>query len=580
MEIELVSQIPNWEKVEEITLIGKTKEPKNSFFIGNYLIALRKQSKDEEIRNEVGSIIGLQMEFERIASIIGICIEIKDYETALGLLYPYTEDIDNIIAREEYFMMIQFYFPKDYFKPLQSATIGSYVYYEKDGKQDAKLISESGVKNNEIVRLLHNSKVGQVISTKEEVKLTIKSIISKEEARLTEIMGEIQERQDEGYRTKTLSFGGSTEDFLTALVNHFGENEEVLAIQRKELFEKYLKGEASFSNLVRSIYKDNPLDAYIDLTNKENCSFKVQPLLYYSNIRIEDSNILLDFTSLLLFYELTNSLSIKFENKFSISAYMLEILDGIILEEELTEPSVGVIKFINNQAIPISIPEDYKKNRIKLFKSIREWCNNYCEIKTTTKKLDVLRQFKEKRGEIGLFLKFHLDIMCLTGYEGLQLVSDDNHHKLAKVNLNVIPTELYLRKKYSDKYDNQILPLLVDKGYLGIYLSKENLKSQFERDIIKRRSFHKCIQSLPLNISFNPNTIPQAILFLKDIYMSDFSLMERNRIATTLLSYAFQGVKNNAETKEKIIQLVTLNFRVLVPQRDQLIKVINDLFTS
>ncbi len=497
-------------------------------------------------------------------------------------MYNLASNKSNIEARK-YYLGISHLFGQDYFKKYEVVEKGAWVRYSIDIEkvEEIKIEKDTG---------LHKEFLGRKLGDKfiKENKLTglINTIeiidIYNDELQLSyDIQKEIQNPLNElGFAS--FQVPEKIEDFEELLVEQFG----MQGSQEKKIREKHLNDyytyQLGFTEIVRVVFRNNPIDAYLFLTNGKENMFTTLPSSMTKEIRAkESSKFALDISSLMLFFNLEKELDFKFINKFSISFILKEWIGLLLTEEKNSRESPlslqitdkGIRRFYNH--------EDYKKNRIEFFESLLIWIHNNCETDLVEEKLDITYKLDEKMNDFDYPMKVFVDNMHLSMREDFNLISSNSALLLFQIrsNLhhNIVNPEKYLLKFFPEKCNTEFYRYLLKANYIGITINLDTLKNEFYAMLVGNENyFNRCLDNL--NYSRHGNSLIVNVIskFLKELYLINSILVEqKNRYTFEVLRNTFYGMP-----KEIIIDFENIlkkEFVLLGDYYDEVLKIYKDV---
>src|SRR5690606_19291230 len=158
------------------------------------------------------------------------------------------------------------------------------------------------------------------------------------------------------------------------LIEQFG----ISGTQEKEridnLLNDYYNYRIGFTEVVRGVFKENYIDAYLHLTGSKEKKYTTIPSVFTQKI---DSNnedeFILDFSTLLLFFFLEKELDFKFSHKFKISYLVKKEIEQELVEIRNSPESPMSIQITMQSVKRYDTPENYKERRTEFVNSILQW---------------------------------------------------------------------------------------------------------------------------------------------------------------------------------------------------------------
>ena len=204
---------------------------------------------------------------------------------------------------------------------IENVKEGNFVLLSIDG--DDELIEVSGQNlQNQILQDIIGKKVNEEYSlitgfSGRIKRVLIKMIMNKYQALAYEIAKEA-EKPSTNLPLETIKIRDK-ESFEKNFIENFGPHEE----NRNEKFEqnliKYRTYRLSLMELTLSNFKASYIVAYYHLTSSQGGGFYIKPKKYFFNLNdLETDNFIVDFSSGLLFFELSKEFNLEFEINYII----------------------------------------------------------------------------------------------------------------------------------------------------------------------------------------------------------------------------------------------------------------------
>ncbi|WP_173968533.1 PIN domain-containing protein, partial [Flavobacterium collinsii] len=505
-----IDDVNNLEEIDELLYKEFPNDEQYLFF---YLATLeRKKSFDkiDEICNDIKNVfddeaIGVNISFIMIRNNIKIS---KGFE----ILYNLALDINNTNARKNYFTASLLL--KDFFEQYEEVALGYWVAYSVNGKIEKKKITNAGGFNKEFI----GKKKGESFSTKSSMSNNLNTIviieIYNDAMKLFRDISEEANNPINELGFESIQIPKDAEGMKKFLIEQFG----VSGTQEKErvdnLLNDYYGYKVGFTEIVRGVFRENYINAYLHLTNFKGCKYTTLPIVFSQKITSSDEvKFILDFSTLLLFFSLRRDMDFKFKHKFKISYLIKKEIEDELLELKNSPESSMSIQITTEGITRYDIPENYKEKRTEFINSILVWIDENCEIDFVEEKLDLVPKLKQN--EIGLDsnnMKLLVDYLHLSMRENHKLISSDTTLFLFKRNANlysnIINPEKYLITFYPEKCNTDFYRYLLKNNYLGIDINLETLKNEFFDFITGRENYYLLVlENLQFYINHNPNII-------------------------------------------------------------------------
>lgn len=372
IEVELSFKLYEYDTIVEICQKFIKEKQADEFILTNYAIAL--YSSDKEYLNEFEEYSKLVKDFDfqhpNSAQTVAEILNKKSFHNEAFLIY-YNSALKFPASKPNYLLIN---IPSELDKKYDEVQDGLFIQYETDGNLKIYEVKSSLLFSGQLIGKRINDKIeiGKNIG-KHKQTIVIKAILNKYQALKFKIFNEVHENNPlseipmKSYDYKEhLDSGGNILDFIKDIVgeNNYDENKKVD-------FEKYYKGELSFTEITKSYYSLNFVKAYYDLRYEHNGLFQILPNKYpYIDFNYYEYFIL-DFTSLLYFYEFTNKYNVIFNRRF-----VLPTSTKTIIKHHQSEMFIckGKNYLLDNG----------------FYEGLLEWVNDNCEYRMSDLKLDVV----------------------------------------------------------------------------------------------------------------------------------------------------------------------------------------------
>ncbi|NMR35289.1 hypothetical protein HIO71_13965 [Chryseobacterium aquaticum] len=577
IEYNLYLTINDFPKLKTISEFLYIKFPSNERYLYSYLVSLERSSDFDKIKDISDSMSEIFNDEEVGVFISGI-LGRNDINPKKGfdILYNLAKNPSNTMARKNYMVGSTLY--DSFFERYDEICFGYYVVYTIGDQKFREQISPG----NEFHKNLIGKKIGDQVSIPSPMTNRINSVVIIEIFNdAVNLFREINEEAHnplnnlgfESFQTPT-----NPKDFEKMLIEQFGisgsqENERI-----RESLNNYYSWKIGYTEVVRAVFKDNFIDAYLHLTTDSGSKFTTLPnRLVRSITDSPDILFALDFSSLMLFYFLEKELDFKFIHKFKISYYIKEHIENKILELKGSHKTFMYVQITMDGVRPSPVPEDYNEKRTTFFQSILDWVNENCEIDYVEEKLNVLPKLKQNESDFtGNFSNLMVDNMYFSSNDKYRLISSDSSLIRIKSEQNLyynyINPEKYLLSYYPEKCNSEFYRFLLKSKYLGIGIGLDTLKNEFYDFIAGRENYYPLVlENLQFTIHGDESVINTCIKFLKHLYLiNSLSMNDKNRYASEIFRNTFYGIPSNLILKYKS-QLAT-EFKLLGTSYDEILK--------
>lgn len=558
IEHNLYLTINDFPKLNAISEFLYSKFPNNERYLYSYLVSLERLKdfeKIKEISQNISDIFAEELIGVHTSGILGR----NDINPTKGfeILYNLAKEPTNTIARKNYMAGSSLY--DAFFERYEHICFGYCVVYVVENQTYREKISP----NNELHKNLIGKKIGDKVSIPSLMSGRINTV------EIIEIFNDalnlFRDINDEAHNPlnnlgfESFQAPGNPEDLKKMLVEQFGitgsqENERI-----KELLNNYYNWKIGYTEIVRGVFKENYIDAYLHLTNDPGSNFTTLPNRLVNPIG-NNPNIIfaLDFSSLMLFYFLEKELNFKFIHKYKISYHINEHIENQIFELKNSHKPSMFVQITMEGIRPSLVPEDYTEKRTEFLQSILKWINDNCETDYVEEKLDVLPKLVHNNENFkGNFLNLMVDNMYLSSKENYRLISSDSSLLLFKsdqhLHYNQINPEKYLTSFYPDKCSSEFYRYLLKSKYLGIGIRLDTLKNEFYDFVAGKENYYPLVlENLKFTIHGDEAIIGICIQFLKHLYIiNSLSTTDKNRYSSEIFRNTFYGMQLNVILKYK-----------------------------
>lgn len=547
-EHNLYLEIKDFETLVIIDRILYNEFSNNENYLLFLLYSLEKNKCFEEIRN-LSEMIKIEFESEEVGlSISQILLQNKiNTEKGFKILYHLALNSVNSKARKSYFEYALTL--PNYLKEYEKVEIGTWVYYKiNDEIFIRNILDEKGL-NKELI----NRSVGDVYMIKsgflnKDNSIEIIQICNNELKLYKDILEEVKNPLNE-LSIQSFRIPENSQDIQQFLVENFGTQGTNESIRKKEILNEYFRYKKGFSEIVKALFKDNTIDAYLILTQVEDNKFTTIPSVVTPNISVNDDlEFTLDSSSLLLFYYLEKELDFQFKHKFKISKLLLLSLEKDITEVENEPYSPMSINITEKGIERYKNSNDFKENRIQFLKSVVDWINKECVLDNVEEKLDLLLKFQKEEKEIDDSLRVIYDHMFLSHRLNNRLISSDItlflFNKERNIINNILNPQKYIEYFYPEKSNKDFYRFLLKSNYIGIDINLETLKNEFYDFLAEKENYYnQVLENLKFAININPTIITTCIGFLKDLYLNiSLNLEKKNSFAFDIFNNSIYGM--------------------------------------
>ncbi|MDN3654044.1 hypothetical protein QWZ08_00315 [Ferruginibacter paludis] len=530
MELDLRTLQHKWK--EAIIISHKALEffPDSEYFIHALFISLKNDFQNNAIPDYVHLVTNRVFKNEEMAINIAISLHGAGcYRDSIDLLYKHAILKQNLQSRHKYIQILLVH-PEKMGQDFEIAGAGSFVKYQIGNKSEVLELTEENIKYNPGALFL-GKKIGDTFSIKNRltdllVEITIERIFDKYSALFEELMLET-ENPLLGHVVQSFKFEDSSpEGMQKSFVDNFGLQGSLRKERVTRQFDLYYEGRISFTEIVISVFGQNSIDAYFTLINEQNKCYRAVAPSVNSNVQLSSkTKFVLDFTSICLFYDLSNELGFLFPDKFYISALLRERIAHNLEEIKIEPQSKLSISITEDGVIPYFYDDGFKKRRTELFQNILNWVDRNCLLEDVPERLNLIT---EKHDDNDNDLR-HLDLifnvivesnMLANRPEHVMLTNDVFHYRHFKGSTNVFVSPFLYVEKYFPQHKMAAVSFMLRHNYIGLPITSQMLIDEFsKKNLNQENRFQICIENL--NYGWNPdgNHIFEAITFLRHLYL-------------------------------------------------------------
>lgn len=401
IEIEKRAIINDWKECLEICSFGLENELHEDFLF-HYAVSAYHLEDKESFDKIVKQALEYQFEKQqRAIQLVNLFFHFEYFDDGLELCYRLAKEKENKEARTLFFSSF-IKTSEKYFVNYDRVEKGHHVRYSlnNEEEQHLKIISDDSL-SQKILGL----KVGDKINLTRQFgtqsdELTIHLICNKYLALKLEIMDETRNPHSGlGLQSFNLNDFDSPLDAILSIAPKQDESIDP--------YEEYYSEKIKFSQLPYFVgeLNQNIIATYYKLVYDKKGVLKVDPRIFPKFSFTDDYSYILDFSSLIHFYELSKIDKIDFQVKFKISSFMM------VLIKSYEEDRLGYRQF-----------DKYSLDS-KFYSDLKVWINNYCEIINPVSLLDMTVE-KGNRNE-PLFLYLINQAAMISEFDNSVLITDD-----------------------------------------------------------------------------------------------------------------------------------------------------------
>ncbi|MFC5272350.1 PIN domain-containing protein [Adhaeribacter terreus] len=327
----------------------------------------------------------------------------------------------------------------------------------------------------------------------------------------------------------------------------------------------YYSYNISLGELIAGNFNKDFIWSYYHLTAIDSNGFCIVPKKYYlQNLKLENYKFVIDFSTCLLFYELSKNLDLKFGN-FIVPNSFIKIIDNQIFHEKHDPKSNLSISIENGKVVPHFLPEDFKEKRLVFLEDLKEWCLKHVETQIPEEKLDLIRALREKK-EISGFIEFYVDNVTLANRENCIMLSDDSFYfKFVNPQDGKIISSEYFLNYFFTSNQKEIYEYLLRKKYVGLTLDLNILSTAYFNQFKSNQQyvFNVALLNLALKINYIPQNVNLIFSFLKELALKGTISDEKYLIDATNLVFHLLSSFPSLEPALLLTDLIQKEFFLL-----------------
>lgn len=579
LEIELQRILKNWKEIEEIARYALGKLPDDEFFYTVYIIALSVNKKQKELSDEITKIT--HFSFQSTTNALNVVSNLaywKHFEAAIELLYEKALNNADSLARMHY---INFSVNSPtLFKEYDKVCDDCFVKFKISNEIKTIHVNEN-TKSQTIIQRAINKKVGDRISlekkySKKIITVEILRIMNKYLSLLDEIFTEVNSPFS-NLPMEVIDFEPSNmKDFEDAIIQNFGAQEDERRKHRQKVFQEYQNYHLPFSLVTFANFNNSFIDAYYYLTSNVGNGFFIKPLKYLNPVALNSKKLVIDFTSGLLFYELSSRFDLRL-NEFIVSSSTFELIEELINDMKHQSKSKISLSIYSDKVVPNFYSKDFYNNRHKFLNELKSWFQNNAKPVDVEEKIELLRPL-DNNGEVTVGMEYVIENTLLAQRENHMLITDDIIYQNHLGASSCLTSEQYLRHLFPNKI-NEILEMMLSFRYIGLTVNPELLYSAYINQFKEgsKHIYSYGLQNLFFAYNFNKNNIETTVDLLKKIALNPVIGKEKYRYEATKILNRLVYVLPNNSFSFFIKNLIIQKFQLLGEYLDITLKVLSDI---
>ena len=584
LEAQLRQELVDWPAVVEICEKYLEQLADDSAMFALYVQALHKFNAPEAIEKIKGiPERAKSVDFHRPVHVVPISQILSLHgmnKQAFELIYPFAADPKAIDVRTAYTGLV--FRETDLIDVLAEYEVvehGHYVSYMRDGKVSYVEMDERAQIHVVYKQFIGKAKGDKLIIPRRMSNLsdeyTIRRIMNKYLSLFDEILNQAKDDPHAGLPFETIDIDPEHPGGILGMFEKmFGKRHRVEEKTKDADFNAYYVGTMSFSELVSAQYGQKYIQGYYGLIRYRNGINTIRRIFFAQHVLNENSQIVLDFTTLALFYQMWLFHGHEFRHKFIVSKYLVELFNNELSDLQYrTDPFSNTMADLGKVAIDDS-HFDFIKDQKTYLSRLLEWIGNNCDVKLSDNTIDMIKKAGLKMGENAVIDAAMSTLLLVTDDANRILVSDDTFSlKMQLLPLEkVMSTEHYL--KITTALDNPVFDELVSNRYIKYSPSAKQLDEEYLKKISGQYSnYDLLIENLSL-VNDRVN-IDNAIQHLKDISLKP--LLSREQLLKDLTTALISILKCCTQAVIELFgRKIILEFRLLGTRQDDILFAFSD----
>ena len=548
-ELHYTQVLQQWNEVIEISDYALNHFPDKGYFYISLLNALDNCNNKDRISKEVDTILNFKFNHEEwYIQAAYILLKHGFKEQSISLYYREAQDKENSNARMNYFSVVTTTELSEFIEQYDTVKEGCYVTYEVDkqketihingSKKELPIVKESiGKQLNDTV--FFKKKIGGMFSEAKIIRIGNKYLNL-----FDDIMKDSESINSE---TPLLSLNVDNVDIESinkVFIENFAVQEEEFRKNRNKNLSKYYSFNMPFSVLVSANYNHSYIDAYLNLTSDKG--FLVKPIQYVPDaLTNSEYKIAIDFSSGMLFFNLSKRLGLKYPVKFLISSNIYNFIDKLLNEAESNKNSKASVEIYMDKVVPYFYDDSFSSNRINYLNEIKDWFLNNSISEIPAEKLNFHNQIRNSE-VFNPCVELLADYLCFAQRADTIFITDDLALLQDIQSYNVISSEKYLKHYFPEKLEI-ILEQMLDLKYIGISLNENVLYNAFidQHKTNKKHIYSYALRNIGLRINYQDTNIDLVINFLRKLAINP--AIDKNRykqVSTNVFVFFINSIPN------------------------------------
>ncbi|MGE6220384.1 hypothetical protein ACQKCH_11205 [Nubsella zeaxanthinifaciens] len=530
-EAELRRNLLEWDEIVQICEYYLSVYPNDEVILTLYIHALNELNTEVSKQKIISSAEKLQdFEFYNIKGIINIANILFSHQKeleAFELLYRYAVDPKEVQLRMAYFNLClrnsSTNLPMGVAVAYETAEEGRWIKYEFNGEKRFLELNEEA-KRHPNYKEFFGKKVGETITFKRAFgnltdTVKINRIMNKFLCLHDQIME--QAASDPLSGLPLYSFQIDPENpssFFDLLKSFAGDDHKIELNERANDINQYYEGNLALSILAYKYHKDSLREAYYTLATEEKGILSIPLAAYVTPINNRDKFVI-DYSSLLFFFQLSHVHQAKFHHKFIISRYIYEYLKATLrsIEQGVDAPYAAGI--MQNGEVELEDLTNFNRGQLNHLRGLIGFIEENCEVRLSDRTIDFIRNANLEVGK-----RHTLDVAMSTALlvediDDSILITDDRMY----LHFNLLPlihqssSEHYVKQFFG--LDSPLLKEFAKNRFINYSPELWQLKEEFYKYIGGLDSRYMwCLENL--NIRNGTKNLDKGLSLVKDIVLN------------------------------------------------------------
>jgi len=581
-ELQIRSELLEWEECAQICKYYLENYRDDESILVNYAIALFHLNT-EESNKVLAELVPQLRDFPyksqlHVTSVSTILIRRKYFDAGLELLYRYAQLKENKKLRKDYFTACVECSQGDkgtgLLMELEEVSVGSFIKYKLNDKIFFIELTAENIQEEFYKNFLGARKGGAIVAkrplTQVEDTIFIERVMNKYLSLHDEIMEVVSTDPYSGIPLTSITFNGNdAESVSETLKSLFGAQGTATKVNTDEQLRKYYAGELSLSEIVISLFNNDYLGGYFHLVAQQK-GITTIPLIFLKTIVTEETEYVIDTSSLAILYQLATQQQVNYSQKFVISRYIVDNIKRQLEALGFEAKSEMSLSITTERVTPYIKPETYNESNKAYLTGLLTWIEENCFIEISDRVPDFTRNMEIKGGEKP-FIDYTLNTLLLVEdhFNRVLITDDTNYVKTGLLPLHrYASSEFFVKKQLGE--DAPALNEFIKNKYLGFSINGRQLNEEYNKKILSQsNSYATCLQNL--NLLRNPNSAIPAVKHVKELALNQIiSTKQQKQDITTVFVELLRGV--DPGIRNHIEALVKFDCMLLGHKRDLIIE--------